>query len=62
MSEIDEDFARLVRGGTADFRRTASCKYCGATNLQWQQENGRWILVYLEDGSKHLCRAKREDE
>lgn len=51
----DEDFAihehhRVVK--------TVVCKYCGIDGLIWQEKNGRWVLVDMEDGRDHKCKLE----
>jgi hypothetical protein len=60
-------FAQLV--GTDHPRmyrppRPVTCKKCGATNLKWRAEGGRWVLVEnerVQPGNykpEHLCPTK----
>lgn len=32
-----------------------SCKYCGATDVRWRMQTGRWTLFSLKPGVLHVC-------
>ncbi len=31
------------------------CKRCGATDVRWRQQGGRWVLFSLTPGVEHMC-------
>jgi hypothetical protein len=35
------------------------CKYCGKDNLQWEDDNGKWVLISNKSGEVHKCVGKR---
>jgi len=36
----------------------ATCKFCGAEDLEWVHTGVRWVLV-TETGRRHQCKALR---
>ena len=40
-----------------DFSRKKSCNSCGKSNLTWEDDNGRWVLLE-SSGRIHKCPTK----
>ena len=41
-----------------DEPRIVECKHCGKGGLQWEDDNGRWVLID-RDGKVHKCNESR---
>ena len=35
--------------------REPTCKFCGAEDVRWRQQGGKWVLFSLEPGKLHVC-------
>ena len=36
-----------------------ACKFCGKNGLQWEDDNGKWILIDSKSGEIHKCSKLR---
>jgi hypothetical protein len=36
-------------------RSEKKCKFCGKGNLEWEDDNGKWILIDSNSGLIHRC-------
>lgn len=42
-------------------RRQPKCNRCGATDVRWRQQTGRWVLFSLKPGVVHRCEIDDSD-
>lgn len=37
------------------------CRSCGATDVRWRQQTGKWVLFSLTPGVEHACPGVTDD-
>ena len=40
--------------GSGPRTKIVECKRCGKSGLEWEDDNGRWVLLE-KSGAKHVC-------
>lgn len=54
--EADSDgYWGVYRPSRSSEPRRTTCDRCGATDVRWRQQTGKWVLFSLQAGVVHTC-------
>lgn len=59
--DFEGDHGFFSRRRNDDGPREPRCEFCGATDVRWRQQTGKWVLFSLTPGVEHACPGVTDD-